>query len=79
MTAVAKDPNVYEHEVKINGRNVRHGQEITVEGIRGRSVFLRRVTTPSGRTWIDILTSRDFMRSVHEDKITRVHRRVQNR
>jgi hypothetical protein len=66
---------VVETEVKINGRSVTPGTELSITGVRGRVFFVRQVTTPTA-CWIDVITPEPhkISRSFHLDKVKRVHR-----
>jgi hypothetical protein len=66
-----------EGETQINGRNVTRGTELSVRGIPGRVLFIRKVTNDeTGATWIDALEPEPhkMIRSFKEDRVKRVHR-----
>lgn len=58
----------------VNGRRVEPSVEVTVDGIRGRCVVLACIQHESGATWVDVITSRGFARTIHPNKIKTVHR-----
>ena len=66
---------VVETEVKINGRSVTPGTELSIQGLRGRARFLRQITTPTA-CWIDVITPEPhkIQRSFNPDKVKTVHR-----
>ncbi len=62
-------------QMTVNGRHVATGDEITVDGIRGRCAFIQHVTHTSGVEWVDVITSRGFSRSVRPDVIRTAHQK----
>lgn len=72
--AVRPVPLVYEYEVRLNGRAVVPGQEITVRGM-GRGRFVALVTnTARDVTWVNLVDRRGGLRSCSVDAVTTVHR-----
>jgi hypothetical protein len=59
-----------------NRRRIEPGQPLTIAGIRGRCIFRQYTRHDSGAEWVDVMTSRGASRTVHPDKITRVHRKT---
>lgn len=74
---------VEEHECRINGRTVTVGTELKLKGRPGRYRFLKKVTTPAGVTWIDVVGGRNAqykqLASVREDAVQTVHRLARTR
>lgn len=57
------------------GRHVERGDEITVDGIRGRCVFLQLVTHTNGNQWVDVIHARTGRsRTVRPEAIRTAHR-----
>jgi len=77
-TTVLANGTVVEQAVKINGRHVTQGTEISIKGERGRFRFAGRVTTRSGNTWIDAYGPRGS-RSFDEARVKTVHRKRKGR
>jgi len=66
---------VIETEVKINGRSVTPGTELSITGVRGRCRFMRQVTTPTS-CWLDVMMPEPhkIQRSFSPAKVRTVHR-----
>lgn len=67
----------YTTEWKWNGRNVVPGTELSMKGLRGRFRFMRHVSTPDGREWIDVwggTKHHQTNRSFAPERIRTVHR-----
>lgn len=75
---VLQNGTVIEHNVKINGRRVERGTEISITGERGRFRFAGRVTTATGNTWINAF-GRYGSRSFDEARVKTVHRKRKGR
>lgn len=69
-------PNwVIKTEIKINGRNVEAGTELSIDGERGRFRFVKHVTTPNAE-WIDVVggpNNHKQYRSFRPERVKRVH------
>lgn len=59
--------------VKVRGRWVEVGTEISVRGERGRFRVLRYVTTTRGASWLDVRDAHGGWRSFRPDRVRRVH------
>jgi len=71
----AFDPELFQKtgEIKINGRTVQRGTEITVQG-HGRMIFIEHVTnTKTGAEWIDCVDKNKRIRSFRPEAVKRVH------
>ena len=69
------DPGFFQksQEIKINGRTVQPGTEITVQG-HGRMIFIEHVTnTKTGAGWIDCVDKNKRIRSFRPEAVKRVH------
>jgi hypothetical protein len=60
------------HQMKIHGRDVSFGTELSVPG-KGRLRFVSHVLTAAGIEWINCLGPHGFC-SVRPDQVTTVHR-----
>lgn len=66
---------IAETEVKINGRIVTPGTELSIRGERGRMRFIKKVTRPErGVEWIDVADGQGHIRSFRPERVRRVHR-----
>ena len=73
--------------IVVNGRIVRPGTEVSVTGEPGRFRFVKKVTTDSGKTWVDLigpiprnpLRARSAWRSFRPERIRTVHRTTRTR
>jgi hypothetical protein len=66
-----------EEDITVNRRTVSPDTELAISQIPGRFRFIRRVTTVSGRQWIDVYggtKGHETIRSFHPDRIKTVHR-----
>lgn len=69
---------VITEEITVNGRKVVKGTELTIEGERGRYLFIKHVYNPStDSAWIDVVggssTAASRHRSFRQDRIKTVH------
>lgn len=56
-------------------RHLERGDEVTVDGIRGRCAFVAYTRHhETGADWVDVITSRGFSRTIRPDMIKTVHR-----
>lgn len=63
--------------MRINGRHVTRGTELTIDGIRGRCAFVQHVTHENGAEWVDVIVARSGRsRTVRPDAIRVVHTRA---
>lgn len=61
-------------ELKVHGRIVRPGTELSIKGERGRFRFIKYVRRPArGVEWIDVADADEHIRSFRPDRIRRVH------
>lgn len=66
---------IEDREVKIHGRIVTPGTELSIKGERGRMRFIKQVTRPErGYQWIDVADPQGQIRSFYLDRVRRVHR-----
>jgi hypothetical protein len=68
-----------EAHVRINGRYVEPGTELTIHGEGGvRFIFVQVVTTPAGKRWLDVWEtekgSAGRYRSFYPERVRTVHR-----
>src|SRR5690606_19304329 len=66
-----------EHAV-VNGRHLTPGPEVSIRGERGRFRFIRAVTTPAGRSWLDFWggpKGHEMRRSFGAHRVRTVHRK----
>lgn len=62
-------------EITLHRRSVTPGTELSIEGWRGRYRFIKQVTRPQrGVVWLDVADAEGQIRSVHPDRVKRVHR-----
>lgn len=63
-----------QESMKIHGRNVEKGTELSIDGVRGRMRFLAYVTnTETGVSWLDCVDRDKHFRSFYVDRVKRVH------
>lgn len=65
-----------ETEIRVNGRVVVPGTEISFRGERGRFRFVERVTTPRGASWLSVIGGPKGVRtwrSLPEARVRTVH------
>jgi len=63
-------------EMQINGRNVRPGTELKIQGWSGRYVFIKYVKTEKGKDWVDVwggARKMESFRSCSLEKVKTVH------
>jgi len=65
-------------EVRINGRHVSPGTELTIRGV-GRVKFKTLTITSDGVRWIDCIDKHGKWRCFDLDRVTVVHRTVKGR
>ncbi|WNM74158.1 hypothetical protein SEA_NERGAL_67 [Mycobacterium Phage Nergal] len=71
----AAPPAPPQPEVKVNGRVLAPGTEVSITGQRGRFRFLRSATTSEGRITCDFTSQRTGLwRSFYAEQIKTVHR-----
>jgi len=69
-------------EVRINGRIVTKGTELSFKGIKGRFIFQRLVTLDDGRCWLDVFggpAKHEMLRSFGVERVKTVHRIAKTR
>jgi hypothetical protein len=62
------------YEIKVNGRHVTPGTELSIDGGDGRYLFTKYVETAAGRRWIDAKDSEGRFVSFKVDRVGTVHR-----
>jgi hypothetical protein len=65
--------------VSPTGRVLTPGRELSIAGERGRFRFVKHVTTPDGRQWVDVVGGPEghtMTRSFRPDRIRTVHNRA---
>ena len=70
---VTDETRTYADSVKLHRRELQRGDEITIDGIRGRCAFVAYIEHVSGVDWIDVKTSRGYMRTVRPSRVKTVH------
>lgn len=68
--------------VRVHGRILAKGTEVSIKGERGRFRFLGAVTTPSGAYWLDFIGGSKgvvMFRAFRPEQIKRVHIRAKTR
>lgn len=64
-------------ETKVNGRTLTPGTEVKLAGRPGRFRFVKHVTTPDGKQWLDFIGGKSGYTSwvsVYADQVKTVHR-----
>jgi hypothetical protein len=69
-------PRRAETALKVNGRHVTPGTELSIRGVRGRFRFVEKVTTEAGAEWVTVYggtKNEGAFRSFDPDRISTVH------
>lgn len=62
------------HTVKVRGRNLTPGREVSIVGLRGRFRFVRHVVnTRTNTDWLDFVDANGQTRSFYASRVRRVH------